>query len=174
MTRLLHDAYQADVSVRLTGLEPANPTGHQVESHEIEPGLVYEDENVRVFAFSVVHGRWPQAFGYRFETPDRTVVISGDTAPTEAIAEQCQECDILVHEVYAQAGWERRDSVWQKYHAASHTSGPALGRIATQAKPKVLVLTHQLVWSATPDQLMAEVRAVFDGYVVYGEDLDVF
>jgi ribonuclease Z len=174
MAQHLHDAFLADVTVRLDGLEPANATGHRVETQEIQPGLVYEDENVRVFAFLVAHGSWPQAFGYRFETPDRTIVVSGDTAPTDAIVDQCKGCDILVHEVYAQAGWERRAPVWKEYHAASHTSGPALGDIAARAKPKLLVLTHQLFWSATPDQILAEVRAAFDGHVVYGEDLDIF
>lgn len=170
----LHDAYREDIRIRLEGLEPANATGHQVAPREIGPGLVFEDENVRVYAFEVAHGSWPQAFGYRFETPDRTIVVSGDTAPTEAMVEQCQGCDILIHEVYSQAGWERRDSVWQRYHAASHTSGPILGELAARANPRLLVLTHQLLWGATPEELMAEVRAGFEGEVVYGEDLLVF
>ena len=170
----LTEAYGADVRVRLDGLEPANPTGHQVEAKNADPGMVFEDDNVRVTAFEVTHGGWPQAFGYRFETPDRIIVISGDTAPTDAIADNCRECDILVHEVYSQAGWEKRIPVWQQYHAASHTSGPALGRIASEANPKLLVLTHQLLWGATPEDLLAEVRSGFSGAVVYGKDLDVY
>jgi ribonuclease BN (tRNA processing enzyme) len=174
MTQHLTAAYQADVEIRLRGLEPANPTGHRVEAHEVKPGLAYEDENVKVTAFRVAHGSWPQAFGYRFETPDRVIVISGDTSPTDAIPDQCGGCDILVHEVYSQAGWERRDPIWQEYHAASHTSGVALGELAARANPKLLVLTHQLLWGATPEELLAEVREGFSGTVVYGRDLDVF
>ena len=174
MTFHLTEAYKGDVEVRIDGLEPANPTGHRVETQEVQAGLVYEDENVKVTAFEVVHGSWPQAFGYRFETPDRVVVISGDTAPTEAIVEFCRGCDILIHEVYSQAGFDGRIQEWQRYHAASHTSAPELGRIATRAGAKLLVLTHQLLWGATPDELVAEVRSTFDGPVVYGKDLDVF
>ena len=174
MAHHLSEAYRRDVSIRLEGLEPANPTGHGVDAHDVVPGVVFEDANVKVTAFEVAHGSWPQAFGYRFETPDRTIVISGDTAPTEAIADYCRGCDILVHEVYSQAGWEERDSVWQRYHAASHTSGPALGGIAHRADPKLLVLTHQLLWGATPQELLAEVRSGFAGQIVYGKDLDVF
>jgi len=174
MAHHLSEAYQGDVRIRMEGLEPANPTGHGVDAHDVVPGVVFEDANVKVTAFEVAHGSWPQAFGYRFETPDRTIVISGDTAPTEAIVDYCQGCDILVHEVYSQAGWERRDPVWQRYHAASHTSGPALGRIASRADPKLLVLTHQLLWGATPQELVAEVRSGFSGPIVYGKDLDVF
>ena len=110
MARHLSKAYENDVRVRLEGLEPANPTGHSVEATDVSPGVVFEDDNVRVTAFQVAHGSWGQAFGYRFETPDRIIVISGDTAPTDAIVECCRGCDILVHEVYSQAGWELRAS----------------------------------------------------------------
>ncbi len=174
MVSHIRAAFAADVEARLEGLEPANPTGHEARVEEVEPGLVYEDENVRVTAFPVSHGYWEQAFAYRFETPDRVIVISGDTAPTRAVVEACRGCDILVHEVYSQAGFEGRDPVWQEYHAGSHTSGPALGRLAADADPGLLVLTHQLLWGATPQELVAEVRSEFSGPVAYGRDLDVF
>ena len=174
MAHHLSEAYQGDVRIRLEGLEPANPTGHMVEAMNVAPGVIFEDANVRVTAFEVTHGTWPQVFGYRFETPDRTIVISGDTAPTDAIVEFCRGCDILVHEVYSQAGWERRAPEWQRYHSASHTSGPTLGEIASRANPKLLVLTHQLLWGATPEELLAEVQNQFSGQIVYGKDLDIF
>jgi len=174
MATLISQAYREDVQVRIEGLEPANTTGFQVQVTEIAPGVVFQDVNVKVTAFQVAHGDWAQAFGFRFETPDRVVVISGDTGPTDAVAEHCGGCDILVHEVYSQAGFDRRLPVWQAYHAASHTSAPELGRIASRARPRLLVLTHQLLWGSTTDELLAEVRSTFDGPVVYGKDLDVF
>jgi ribonuclease BN (tRNA processing enzyme) len=167
-------AYRQDVQVRLDGMEPANTTGFRVEPEDVNPGVVFVDENVRITAFEVAHGDWEQAFGYRIETPDRVVVISGDTGPTEKIVELCAGCDILIHEVYSQAGWERRVPEWQQYHAAFHTSGPALAELATRAQPKLLVLTHQLLWGATPEELLQEVRDGFSGAVVYGKDLDIF
>ena len=70
--------------------------------HEISAaGPVYRDANVTVRAISVPHGSWPQAFGYAINAAGRSIVISGDTAPSEAIAEACQGCDVLVHEVYS-------------------------------------------------------------------------
>jgi ribonuclease BN (tRNA processing enzyme) len=170
----LREAYREDIAVRLDGLEPANHRGHQVVARDVSPGVIHEDENVRVTAFPVLHGSWPLALGYRFETPDRTIVISGDARPSPEIARQCQGCDILVHEVYAEAGWREREPVWRRYHRDSHTSGPELGRIAAQAQPRLLVLTHQLLWSATPEELLAEIRAGFGGTVAYGKDLDTF
>lgn len=174
MAEDLAHAYRRDVQIRLNGLEPANHTGYRVEAKDVGPGVVYQDPNLKVTAFEVKHGDWPQAFGYRFETPDRVIVISGDTSPSDAIPEYCHGCDILVHEVYSQAGWERRSPEWQRYHAAFHTSGPELGHLASLADPKLLVLTHQLLWGSTPDELVAEVRREFSGPIVYGKDLDVF
>ena len=174
MVHHLEKAYRRDVRVRLRGLEPANENGYRVEVREVEPGVVYEDERVRVIAFPVKHGAWGEAFGYRFETRDRIIVISGDTAPTEAVVDHCRECDVLVHEVYAHSGWEKRAQAWQRYHAASHTSGLEVGRLAARAQPELLVLTHQLLWGATPEELLAEVRKTFPGRVVYGRDLEVY
>lgn len=170
----VQDAWREDVRIRLDGLEPANGTGWRAQAQEVTAGLVYTDTNVTVTAFAVAHGSWPVSFGYRFTTRDRTIVVSGDTRATDAIAAQCQGCDVLVHEVYAQAGWDRLPTDWQRYHAAFHTSAPDLGRIAARARPRLLVLYHQLPWSASPDRVLEEIRAHFDGRVVYGKDLDVY
>jgi ribonuclease BN (tRNA processing enzyme) len=174
MTEHLLAAYEADVRLRREGLEPANPDGYTVNVHEIEPGLIYEDARVRVTAFPVQHGSWSQAFGFRFDTPDRSIVISGDTRPSPTIAENCQACDVLIHEVYSQAGFEGREPVWQRYHAAFHTSSHELGEIAREARPGLLVLYHQLLWDSTPGDLLAEIATVYDGPVAYGNDLDVY
>lgn len=176
MSRHISLAYSADIAIRLGGLEPANDGGHRIDAHDVSPGVVYEDDLVRVTAFAVPHATWTHAYGYRFDTPDRVVVVSGDTGPApEVMAEACNGCDVLVHEAYAQIGWERREPLWQRYHAAAHTSGPELGAIAALARPKLLVLTHQLLWlGATPEDLLAEISAVWDGPVAYGNDLDVF
>ncbi len=174
MTAHILAAYAEDIRVRLEGLEPANDQGWRVEVTEIAPGIVFEDERVRVTAFTVAHGTWPHAFGYRLETPDQVVVISGDTTPTEAMVEQAGGCDILVHEVYSNAGFAGREPVWQRYHARSHTSASELAEIARRARPGVLVLYHQLLWGSTPEELVAEVTIRYDGPVVYGNDLDVF
>lgn len=77
-------------------------------------------------------------------------------------------------EVYAKAGWDRRTPGWQAYHAAAHTSGVELGELAARARPKLLVLTHQLMWGATEEQLMAEIRQHFHGEVAFAYDLDVY
>ena len=174
MTDHLLEAYREDISVRLYGLEPGNAEGYKVNAHEVAEGVIYQDANVRVRAFAVRHGSWPYAYGYRFETRDRTVVVSGDAAPSESIVEHCQGCDVLVHEVYSAVGFRQRPPEWQRYHASFHTSTVELAELAGRARPKLLVLYHQLFMGVTEEQLLAEIRALYSGEVASGKDLDVF
>jgi ribonuclease BN (tRNA processing enzyme) len=173
MTEHILAAYQQDIRERLEGLEPAHPTGYHALAHEIRPGEVYHDANVRVEAFAVDHGSWP-ALGFKFHTPDRTVVLSGDTAPTETLVQQARGCDLLIHEVYSAAGFETLPLAWQRYHARVHTSSHQLAQIAAQVRPGLLVLYHQLFWGVPDSDLLYEIKDRYDGPVVSGKDLDVY
>jgi ribonuclease BN (tRNA processing enzyme) len=173
MTERLVAAYEADVAERLRSLQPANETGWRVIARDVEAGFVYRDDDVEVEAFGVDHGSW-DAYGYKFRTADRTVVISSDTAPTEIMVEKSRGCDILLHEAYSTAGFANIPPEWQAYHAAVHTSSHQLAEIATRAEPKLLVLYHQLLWGASYEDLVAEIKEGYAGEVVSGRDLDVF
>ncbi|MGH9837336.1 MAG: MBL fold metallo-hydrolase [Blastocatellia bacterium] len=181
-TRAMNDhifkAFAEDLRIRLRGLEPAKPRGYEVRVTEVRSkhgaGVIYRDANLTVKAIPVKHGSWKHAYGYRFETPDRTIVISGDCAPSESLIEACNGCDVLVHEVYSTAGFARRPPEWQRYHSNFHTSSKELAAIASKAKPGLLVLYHQLFWGTTPAQLVEEVRQGYAGKVVSGNDLDVY
>lgn len=174
MTEHLLKAYEQDIDIRLRGGEPSNKTGYKVVAHEVQPGVVYKDENVTVKAFTVNHGSWPEAFGYRFETPDRVIVISGDCAPSQSVIDNCNGCDVLIHEVYSQTGFVKREPEWQAYHSRYHTSAPQLAEIARKAKPKLLILYHQLFWGTSEKDLLKEVQAGYKGKVVSARDLDVY
>lgn len=167
-------AYRADIDYRVYGLEPANNEGWRVNAHTVEEGVVFEDENVKVEAFRVRHGTWPNAYGYRFTTPDRVIVISGDVAPDEAVERYAKGADILIHEVYSVEGFRKRDPYWQKYHSTNHTSAHELGEMASRAEPRLLVLYHVLFWGASEETVLREVREKYDGGVVLADDLDVF
>ena len=168
------EAWAADIRYRIDGLEPANETGWRVNAHEIDEGLVYSDDNVRVEAVRVRHGTWENAFGYRFTTPDRVIVISGDIAPDPKFEKFARGADILIHEVYSVSGFARRDEFWQAYHAANHTSAHELGELAARVQPGLLVLYHVLFWGSTADTVVDEVREKYAGEVVLASDLDVF
>jgi ribonuclease BN (tRNA processing enzyme) len=177
MARHIQAAYVKDVAVRTQGLEHGNAKAYKINAHEIKPGIVYKDSNVTVRAFAVPHGTWDYAYGYRFDTADRSIVISGDTAPTERVARACHGCDLLLHEVYSLAWFNERTPAWQKYHSHFHTSSAELARIATQARPRQLVLYHQLFRPADDVDavLLDEIRkAGYSGQVASAHDLDIF
>lgn len=174
MTEDLLEAYQSDISYRLDGLEPANALGWQVNTHEITEGVVFQDDLIEVTAFKINHGSWDNAFGYRFVTPDKTIVISGDTRPSQNLIRYSEGADILVHEVYSQAGFDKKTEVWKKYHASHHTSTFELGEIAKKTKPGLLVLHHILFWDATEEELLDEISQIYDGLVSVGSDMMIY
>jgi len=174
MTNHILQAYEKDIYVRFNGLEPVTPVSYEVNAHEILPGYVYRDDNVTVKTFAVKHGSWDYAYGYRFETQDRTIVISGDTVPVQSIVENGRGCDVLIHEVYSAEGFKKRSPEWQKYHSNFHTSTVELANIASEVQPGLLILYHQLTMGVTPEELIEEIRQNYDGKVVYGNDLEVY
>ncbi|TKJ43344.1 MBL fold metallo-hydrolase [candidate division TA06 bacterium B3_TA06] len=173
MTQHILQAYKEDIRERSEGLQPANDQGWRVNAREIEAGIVYKDSNVQVEAFEVDHGSW-RAFGYKFITTDRTIVISSDTAPTETIVEKARGCDVLIHEAYSLAGFAKRPADWQRYHSSVHTSSRQLAEMASKARPKLLILYHQLFWGVSEEELLREITEIYDGKVVSGKDLEVY
>ncbi len=174
MTDNILNAYREDMKYRLYGLEPANDKGWRVIAHTIAEGIIYEDENVKVEAFPVKHGSWPNAFGYRFTTPDKVIVISGDTTPSENIIKYSKGADILLHEVYYKESFDEKSEFWKTYHSKNHTSTFELGEIATKSKPGLLIMYHILFWGATNEQLLEEISKNYEGKVVVGSDLDIY
>jgi ribonuclease BN (tRNA processing enzyme) len=168
-------AYSADIRNRLDGLEPANETGYQVNVHEIAPGMVFDDGNVKVTAFAVPHGDWDVAFGYRFDSADRSIVISGDTRASDAVVAACNGCDLLLHEVYSAERFKTRPPEWQRYHARAHTSTDELAVLATRSRAKQLVLYHQLYWGTDDAGLIAELaRAGYAHVAISARDLAIY
>lgn len=178
MTEHIMKAWAVDIAARSSGRH--NATGCRVNVHEIEPGIIYEDRNVRVTAFAALHSEMRDSFGYRFETADRTLVISGDSAPTQAIIDHGRSCDVLIHECYSLASYERVSPEWQKFRRTHHTSSRELAEIATRIKPGLLVLYHRSNAGGGDEnpnaeqEVIDEVRRFYLGEVVTARDLEVF
>jgi ribonuclease BN (tRNA processing enzyme) len=174
MTADLMRAYKEDIAIRINGLEKGDAIAYQVNTNEIKEGEIYKDSNLTVTAFKVKHGQWENAFGFVFQTKDKKIVVSGDCTYSENLIKYAKDCDILVHEVYSDAGLKKRTQRWQDYHSTFHTSTFQLADIANQVKPKLLVLNHQLTFGTTLQSLLDEVQSKYKGVVVNGADLDVF
>jgi ribonuclease Z len=174
MTSHIERAWAEDIRVRREGLEQANASGYKVKVHEIKPGIVYRDENVTVTAFLVKHGIWKEAYGYVFKTKDRKIVISGDTAPTEAVVKACNGCDVLLHEVYNPKGDQMGIPHWNEYFRSFHTSPAELADIARRAHPKLLVVYHQVLLSLPEEDLARQIGKEYSGKWVMAKDLGVY
>ena len=180
MTAHVLQAWKADIANRMNGIDRLPASGCMVRAREIKPGPIYWDRNIRVTAFPVRHGEMKPAFGFRLETPDKTIVISGDTAPTSSLAEYGRGCDVLIHEAYSQRTYNQVSRRWQAYRRHYHTSSHELAQLASQLKPKLLILYHRVnVGGAmslpNPEEaLLAEIRQRYSGKVHVGHDLEVF
>ena len=182
MTEHVLEAYSVDFETRTKDRDlytvGAFPEGHAVNAHEIGPGVVYKDANVTVTAFATKHAM--ESYGYRFDTPDRSIVISGDTNPTQATIDACRGCDVLIHEVLTH-DWLARRPDFHAYAAQHHTTTAQLVELAKKAKPRLLVLYHASLSlrpavdseRSTPAALLREM-ARYAGQVVVGRDLDVY
>lgn len=175
MTQSLYGMMAADTRLRTTGPQPVgNPDLYRVDVTEIADGFVLEEDGIRIEAFDVNHGTIKPAFGYRITTSDRTIVISGDTAYSDTLLDKARGADLLFHEVISDASLALSAPNWQVYHRQVHTPASELGRLAGAARPGLLVLYHALLYGVPERTVVDEVRAVYDGDVVFADDLDLF
>ena len=165
------EAFEDDINYRIYGTQPSNKIGYKYNFYLLAEGLIYEDENVSVEAFTVPHGSFDDAYGFRFTTKDKVIVFSGDTGPSKTLEKFAAGADILVHEVYSNAGFLKKTKDWQIYHQGHHTSTFEVGEIASRAKPKLLLLSHILFWGSTADEILKETRSTYKGEIKIAEDL---
>jgi ribonuclease BN (tRNA processing enzyme) len=179
MTRLLLEAYEFDITLRMKD-EGRPPLAPLIRPREItRGGEIFADDRIRVTAALNDHPPIEHSFAYRFDAADRSVVISGDTAYSENVVRLAKGADVLVHEVVHRPFWERPDAPLtaeiRRHIIASHTDAEDLGRLATAAGVKTLVLTHFVPsepTGAVPDDVwLAAARKHFKGEVILGTDL---
>ena len=171
MTEHLQEAYRVDIETRTNadGNQRDFLEGHNVNVHEISAGLVYRGANVTVTAFPTKHAM--ESYGYRFVTPDRTIVLSGDTSPFQATIDACNGCDVLIHEAQTSAWRATRPPSFQRFAAKYHTTTAQLADLARQAKPRLLIIYH---YPISTEDLFPDMSTRYEGEFVVGRDLDIF
>ena len=180
MTRLFFEMNSYDIKIRIAdeGRPPLEPLVH---AHEVRTGgAVMQDENVKVSAALVHHPPVSPAFGYRFDTADRSIVISGDTTPTKSLIELAKGADVLVHDALFEPAIDRMvarvpnaQSLKQSI-LSHHTTAEDAGRVASEAGVKTLVLSHLVPPDdpeVTPQMWIDAARRNFAGEIVVGRDL---
>jgi len=193
MTEHILQAYRVDIETRTNpdGNQRRFPDGWKVNAHEIKSGVIYKDEKVTVTAFATKHAM--ESYGYRFDTPDRRIVISGDTNPVEETVKACSGCDVLIHEAQPLELLAKMPESIQSFVAKYHTTTEQLAELAKKAHPKLLVIYHTISFPpgiapprllppkagadalyASPEMLRKEIGSRYSGEFVIGKDLDVY
>jgi len=152
-----------------------------IVAHEFDrPGLVMQNEEVKVTAARVRHPRITQTYAYRFDTAERSIVLAGDTTYSPELIELAKGADVLVHEIIHLGGLDRllkrnpNAATLREHLLASHSVPEDVGKVAAAARVKTLVLSH-LVPSDDPALTDADwmegVRMHYSGQVIVGRDL---
>ncbi len=180
LTQDFFEYQKFDIETRIVdegGVDPRK----LITVHEFDkPGVVMQNDDVKVTSCRVRHPPITQSYAYRFDAKDRSVVISGDTAYAPELAEFAKGADVLVHEVMYLPGIEKLiqqqggKQRLREHLMAAHTVTEDVGRIAAQAGVKTLVLSHFVPGddpSITDEEWSEGVRKHFKGRIIVGKDL---
>jgi ribonuclease Z len=175
MTNALREAFKIDIATRLAD-EKNPPGGIAFDAHDVDPGVVYDRDGVKVIAFANDHGeRVKPSYGYRIEYRGHVVVLSGDTRYSENVVKEATGADLLVHAVTVIP--EKLLASNPAYKAVyEHLASPEqAARALRDAHPKMAAYSHiGLNGDATVADLVAATRAVYRGPLTVGEDLTAF
>lgn len=173
MTDNLKEAYAFDIKTRIEdGRSPV--AGSQLITTEIEEGVVYEKNGIKVIAFLVDHFPVVPAYGYRIEYKGHSVVISGDTRYCPNLIKFAKGTDLLIHEVLIAPDTVSKSN--KVYPAVAHHITPEqAAEVFDCVKPKVAVYTHIVeFFGATDEELLRRTKALYNGKVLVGKDLMSF
>lgn len=179
MTEKFMEMNQFDIETRIAD-EGRPPFAPLIRVGEVTGGgIIYEDENVRVTSALVEHPPLETALAYRIDTPDRSIVVSGDTARSQNLIDLARGADVLVHECIDVDALERmiagepNAKRLRQHLIDSHTSVLDIGLIAQEAAVKKLVLSHLVPSDSSVEDAAWHSRASknFDGDVIVGSDL---
>ena len=180
ITRLFFEMSAPDIDVRIAdeGRVPLVPLIHP---HELtQDGPVMQDENVKVTAARVEHPLVAHSLAYRFDAPDRSIVISGDTHRSDNLVKLARGADVLVHEALWVPGIDRlvafnpNATTLKKHIIDSHTPVEEVGQVAAAAGVKTLVLSHLVPAEddRLTDQMWVDLASVhFKGQIIVAKDL---
>lgn len=166
----LQQAYSYDVQLRNqhSGLDL---NAGVVTTNEINPGVIYSENGIKVTAFLVDHKPVDPAYGYRIDFGDRSVVISGDTSYSQSLIDHSVGIDLLVHEIMSV-----KDEILEKNPRLQkiqryHTNPKQLVKVLSAVKPRTAVLTHVILVGVSEDRVLQQVSDEYEGELYMGEDL---
>ncbi len=173
MMNYLRKAYAFDIKMRVED-DRRVEEGSKFLVKEVQQGVVYEKNGVKVIAFLVDHGYVKPAFGYRVEYNGHSVVLSGDTKYSENLIRFAKGTDLLVHEVaIAPDTLSKSDPMYPIL--AHHTTVEEAAKVFNEVKPKLAAYSHIVkIYGRNEQELLRRTKANYSGRFVIGEDLMSF
>ena len=173
MIKYLQKAFAFDIKIRV-GDDKQSEEGSKLLVKEIQQGVVYEKNGVKVIAFKVDHHPDIPAFGYRIEYNGHSVVLSGDTRYSENLIRFAKGTDLLVHEVVIAPDTLSKSD--PKYAIlAHHTTPEQAAKVFNEVKPKLAAYSHiSKLYGHTEEEILKRTKANYPGTIIMGEDLMVF
>ena len=178
MMSYLEKAYKADIVNRREFILNFSPQQAAIAAKDIEEGVVYDQNSVRVTAFHVKHANLKDAFGFRVDYRGHAVVISGDMAPNENFIKYAQGADVVIHGVgVARPELLEKDAGVRQMLATHHSSPEDAARDFARIKPKLAVYTHYTrprrddIPEVSIAEIISRTRAIYSGPLEAGEDL---
>jgi ribonuclease BN (tRNA processing enzyme) len=180
MTRTYWELNKFDIETRIEDEGRPDLRPLLIAKDITEDGVVLQTPDVKVTAFRTPHPPIVDNFAYKFETPDGTIVFSGDTAYNPKLAEEfAKGADVLVHEalyvpwVDRMVARTKNGATLKKHLLESHTTAEDAGRIADAAGVKVLVMSHLVPGDldVTDEDWTNEAKKNFKGRIIVARDL---
>lgn len=166
----LQQAYAYDAKLRNQYAGLSEDSAKMIAT-EIEPGVIYSRNGIKVTAFLVDHKPVEPAYGYRIDFGDRSIVISGDTTYSKNLVDHAQNIDLLVHEIFAsKAEILEKNPRLQKIERY-HTNPDQMLEVLDQVSPRMAILTHVILIGIEENALIQELQDSYAGKVILGEDL---
>ncbi|RWX44628.1 ribonuclease Z [Candidatus Electrothrix aarhusensis] len=180
MMNALTQAFAFDIHIRRDVDERFPSEGIRVQSHDIQEGIIFNEDGVKVTAFLVDHRPVIPAFGYRVDYGDHSVVLSGDTRVSEHLITFAKGTDVLIHEALPVQSQKKRPegedraaalhtTEVEKRIMAHHTTAEQAGEIFTRVKPGLAVFSH----APNTEGLLEQVSRTYNGPLQPPEDLTI-
>lgn len=178
MMRHFQRAYSWDIEYRVLVGVPAEGTG--IDATDVSPGVIYRRDGLEVTAFEVDHmpidletrellGLWGQTLGFRFDYGGRSLVLSGDTRPSDNLVEHSRGVDVLVHEAQYPSPEATEEAKLANVSLSVHTDPKDAAMIFARARPRMAVYSHLIPPHVTAEELSA--ATPYDGRLVVAHDL---
>lgn len=171
LARNLNLAYQADFNYRKKNTQLDKGTFAIISQNIKSEGIVYQQDGITVTAFLVDHEPVAPAYGYRIDSGEESIIISGDTTYSENLIKHAEGVDLLIHEIAAADATLLEQNPRLQKILSYHTTPEQAGQLFKLVQPSAAVYNHVLLFGVDENTVLETTRSLFKGELRMGHDL---